>query len=296
VPLFSVIVPTYNRRELQRQALASVWAQTFTDYEVIVVDDGSTDGTWDELQALGSRIRALYQENAGPGAARNLGARHATGDYLAFLDSDDLWFPWTLNIFAELILNHGAPSILAAKLIQFAEIRELATVCEASVKAEAFANYFASYQEGHFAGAGMTVLKRDEFLRNGGFAARFKNAEDHDLIFRLGTAPGFVQITSPVTLGWRRHPYSATTNLRATFEGCLHLVERERAGAYPGGRSLIDNRRRILTRHVRPASLDCLRHGLRAEAWRLYLATFAWHVETGRWKYLLGFPIRALLC
>ena len=51
-PLFSVIIPTYNRRELLRQALASVWAQTFTDYEVIVVDDGSTDGTWEELQAL----------------------------------------------------------------------------------------------------------------------------------------------------------------------------------------------------------------------------------------------------
>ena len=60
-------------------------AQTYTDYEVIVVDDGSKDGTWDDLIALGSRVRALRQENAGPGAARNLGVQHAAGEYLAFL-------------------------------------------------------------------------------------------------------------------------------------------------------------------------------------------------------------------
>ena len=296
MPLFSVVIPTYNRLELQQQTLASVWAQTFTDYELIVVDDGSTDGTWEELQALGSGVRALHQKNAGPGAARNLGARHATGDYLAFLDSDDLWFPWTLKAFAEVIHSHTAPSILSTKLMEFAEVSELASVRETPVKVEAFTDYFAANKAGYFVGAGMAVLKRDGFVRSGGFTTRRHNAEDHDLILRLGTAAGFVQITSPVMLGWRRHLGSATTNVRCTLEGCLHLLKQELAGSYPGGRSRSGDRRRILTRHLRPASLDCVRHGLRAEAWQLYRAMFPWHLRQGRWKYLVGFPIRALLC
>src|SRR5262245_53825606 len=95
-PQFSVIIPTHNRLCLLQRALGSVRNQTFRDYEVIVVDDGSSDGTWNYLGSLVPFIKALRQENRGPGPARNLGATHATGSYLAFLDSDDLWFPWTL--------------------------------------------------------------------------------------------------------------------------------------------------------------------------------------------------------
>src|SRR5262245_25804300 len=295
MPLFSVIIPTCDRHALLKQALGSVWAQTFTDYEVIVVDDGSTDGTWEELQTLGSRVRSLHQQNAGPGAARNLGAQHATGDYLAFLDSDDLWFPWTLNLFAKLISLHEEPSILSTKAMQFTSVSELSNICETPLEAEAFTDYFASYRLGYFVGAGMAVLKRKEFLQIGGFTDRRINGEDHDLILRLGTEDGFIQITSPVALGCRQHPGSATTKVRDTFEGCLHLVAQERAGVYPGGQSRAGERRQILSRHLRPASLDCLRHGLRAESWRLYHATFPWHVQFGRWKYLIGFPLKVLI-
>src|SRR4051794_5139151 len=106
---FSVIIPTYNRLQLLKEALDSVWRQTFTDYEVIVVDDGSTDGTRDYLESLGDKLRFFVQPRRGPGAARNLAAQHANGEYLAFLDSDDLWFPWTLATFAEVISRHRFP-------------------------------------------------------------------------------------------------------------------------------------------------------------------------------------------
>ena len=99
-PRFSVVIPTHNRLDFLKQALSSVWTQTFTDYEVVVVDDGSTDGTRDWLAAQGKRIRAIRQPNRGPGAARNFGAREAQGNYVALLDSDDLWFPWTLDVFS----------------------------------------------------------------------------------------------------------------------------------------------------------------------------------------------------
>ncbi|HYE37152.1 glycosyltransferase family A protein [Methylocaldum sp.] len=90
-PLVSVVIPAYNAMAFLRQTLDSVLAQTYDNLEVIVVDDGSTDGTSDLLHGYGERITVLRQANAGQAAARNYGARVARGDMLAFLDSDDLW-------------------------------------------------------------------------------------------------------------------------------------------------------------------------------------------------------------
>src|SRR3546814_65596 len=108
---FSVVIPTYNRKKFIGTTLKSILAQQCTDYEIIVVDDGSTDGTRESLASYGSSVRILEQPNYGPGAARNLGLGEARGDYVAFLDSDDIWFPWTLETFATLITKHDSPSI-----------------------------------------------------------------------------------------------------------------------------------------------------------------------------------------
>ena len=93
----SVIIPTYNRAEHVTKAIDSVLAQTYTDYEIIVVDDGSTDNTKELLLPYMDRIRYIYQENAGVSAARNNGIRAASGRWIAFLDSDDIWFPDKLS-------------------------------------------------------------------------------------------------------------------------------------------------------------------------------------------------------
>lgn len=90
-PLISVIIPAWNRAIYLGEALESVFAQTFTDYEVIVVDDGSTDGTRGMLEPYIARIRYLHQDHKGVPTARNLGVEQARGKYIAFLDSDDLW-------------------------------------------------------------------------------------------------------------------------------------------------------------------------------------------------------------
>lgn len=93
-PKVSVVIPTYNRREAVLRAVASVAAQTYEDFEIIVVDDGSADGTDHALQSLGEpRLRVIRQENAGVALARNAGIDAASGAYIAFLDSDDTWFP-----------------------------------------------------------------------------------------------------------------------------------------------------------------------------------------------------------
>ena len=92
MPKVSVIIPTYNRLPMLKEAVESVLAQDFKDFELIVVDDGSTDGTADEITHYGGRVKLLrHQENRGVSAARNSGILHARGKHIGFLDSDDLW-------------------------------------------------------------------------------------------------------------------------------------------------------------------------------------------------------------
>src|SRR5436853_1669432 len=96
--LVSVIVPTYNRRETIQAAIASVQRQTFTDWELIVVDDGSTDDTAALIEGSDPRLVLIRQKNQGVNAARNNGMLSARGQYIAFLDSDDEWLPHHLEL------------------------------------------------------------------------------------------------------------------------------------------------------------------------------------------------------
>jgi glycosyltransferase involved in cell wall biosynthesis len=91
MPKFSVIIPTFNRENFVTKAIGSVLAQSINDYEIIVIDDGSTDNTYKALEPYLKRIQYVYQENKGVSAARNAGIKLAKGEWIAFLDSDDEW-------------------------------------------------------------------------------------------------------------------------------------------------------------------------------------------------------------
>src|SRR5438552_14845568 len=107
MPSTSVIIPTFNRRDMLVKALDSVAAQTYRDFEIIVVDDGSTDGT-DQLFARGrfENLTYLRQSNRGPSAARNAAASMATSEYLAFLDDDDEFLPTKLELQIRALEQH----------------------------------------------------------------------------------------------------------------------------------------------------------------------------------------------
>ena len=96
-PLISCIVPVFNGERYLREALGSIFAQTYRPLEIIVADDGSADGTADIVAAFGDRVHYLRQSNQRPAAARNLGIRAASGEFIAFLDADDLWHPEKLT-------------------------------------------------------------------------------------------------------------------------------------------------------------------------------------------------------
>src|SRR5262245_57369323 len=287
---FSVVIPTYNRVHLLARTLETVWQQRFTDLEVVVVDDGSNDGTQEYLRSLRNKVRMISRTNGGPGAARNAGVREARGDYIAFLDSDDLWFPWTLDTFARAIRDHRQPCILGGRYLDFTDEAKLSTIREEPHRTLWFSDYLASSHHSFSVGSGTCVLRR-EALTVTCFLEDRLNAEDHDLILQMGIFPGFVQILSPVTLAWRRHAASETSDFTRGFSGALRLVTREKFGAYPGGRKRSRERHRILARHIRPTVLACIRKGQLKQAWQLYRTTLGWNIALGHWKYMLAFPI-----
>lgn len=105
-PRVSIVIPTHNRSGIVRRAIDSVLAQTFTDLEILVVDDGSTDDTRAALAGYPERVRYIHQENGGPASARNHGMRLARGQYIGFLDSDDAFLPRNVEAHLQVFDRH----------------------------------------------------------------------------------------------------------------------------------------------------------------------------------------------
>lgn len=120
LPLISVIIPTWNRADYLREAIASVFAQDYPRVELIVVNDGSTDHTQAMLASYGPQLTVLHQENRGIGAARNAGVARAHGGFFAFLDDDDLWIPDKLSHQMRRLVEEPATDVVYGHMQQFA--------------------------------------------------------------------------------------------------------------------------------------------------------------------------------
>ncbi len=117
-PAISIILPAYNRRHVIRRAIDSVIAQSFQDWELVVVDDGSTDGTTEVIDRSDPRIRLVQQSNRGAAAARNHGIAKARGQFIAFLDSDDEWLPHFLKLTHDHLSQNRTDAFVATEFIE----------------------------------------------------------------------------------------------------------------------------------------------------------------------------------
>lgn len=120
-PEVSVVIPAYNAEKYLAETIRSVLDQTYNSYEVIVVDDGSSDGTLEVARSFEPRIKALAKSNGGPASARNLAIRNSRGAYIAFLDSDDLWTPDKLDRQVALLENNPAVGLTYSEALMFTE-------------------------------------------------------------------------------------------------------------------------------------------------------------------------------
>ncbi len=294
MPQFSIIVPTRDRLQLLQHTLNSIEAQTFLDYELIVIDDGSTDGSAEFLASYGKVSRVLTLTGEGASTARNAGIHWATGNYVVFLDSDDLWFPWTLDVLNAVIVGFDDPSLVINRIHFFRYANTLESVQQEPLATSDFSDYYASVRDAFYVSASMLTVKRSLLKASSGFDSRLVCAEDHDLVLRLGLETKCVWVDAPVTVAYRLHDGNMSAALPDRFTGVESLVDREIAGVYPGGESRRFDRQKIIYSHVRPVLLDSLEQGEFRQAISLYLRTLPWGLRLGRYKYLIGFWFRFL--
>ncbi|MCE9625615.1 MAG: glycosyltransferase family 2 protein [Deltaproteobacteria bacterium] len=197
-PSVSVIIPTYNRADFLQEALDSVQAQTLAPLEVIVVDDGSTDGTLDALMASElPHLHILSQERRGPAAARNLALDAVRGDYVAFLDSDDLWLPEKLRVQADFM--EANPEI---RFCQTEElwIRRGVRVNPMKKHAKPSGWIFAACLPFCVVSPSAVMMERKFLLELGGFDPAFPVCEDYELWLRASLKSPFRTLDQALTV------------------------------------------------------------------------------------------------
>lgn len=223
MPLVSVVIPVYNGERFLKESLESVFAQTCHDYEVVCVDDGSTDGSCSLLEQYGARVRVIQQENAGQSAARNAGVRQATGAFVAFLDQDDLWYPSKL---AQQVAVLNAEADVALVHCNYDRIDGDGRVLVAGAALAERASDLAS-PLGRLIGEVLVfpsamMVRRDVFQRVGGFDPELRGFEDFDLIARLKQQGRFVLLNES-GMAYRLHAEGFT---RAGGMGIIRSRER----------------------------------------------------------------------
>lgn len=184
MPLVSVIIPTRDRRDFLGEAVASVLAQRHVELELIVVDDGSRDGTAEDIAQLGSRVRYVYQEARGVSAARNAGARLATGVWIAFLDSDDLWLPEKLE--RQLAFHRAHPGVDASQTDEI-WVRRGVRVNRCRHHEKPSGDIFLPSLWRCLVSPSAVMMKREVYREIGGFDESLPVCEDYDLWLRLGS-------------------------------------------------------------------------------------------------------------
>lgn len=189
MPRFSVVISVFNKEKYIADTLKSVLAQTFTDFEVVILNDGSTDKSEAEiLKFTDSRIRYFSKENSGASAARNFTIQQAEAEYIALMDADDYWYPFYLEEQNRLLNEFSNESVFAtATEIKrnrktFKNTYSIQTIGQDAV----LVDYFESSQLDSVLLSISTVLKKEVFTNVGWYDPKIKSGEDTDLYVRIG--------------------------------------------------------------------------------------------------------------
>jgi len=219
-PTVSVIIPAYNSERYVADAIKSVLAQSYRPTEVIVVDDGSSDGTARVVQGFGNSVRYLHQDNRGEPAARNLGLRHAHGEYVAFLDADDLWLPDKLELQMEYFASHPNCAVIYTDMGTFDDTG----VVDPSVKVRFNITFpsgmiFAPLFRETLFGSGSVVFRKICLDQVGYFDEEFLIGCDYEMWLRMSRQFEFGVVDRPLLM-YRQHPNMSTRGLgRALWNG-----------------------------------------------------------------------------
>jgi glycosyltransferase involved in cell wall biosynthesis len=270
-PRFSVIITCHNQAGFIRDAVNSALAQSYKALEVIVVDDASSDASVDILREFGNSVRLVCApKNIGANPARNLGASLAGGDYLVFLDGDDLLSRWALSAYNTVIATTQAPIVLSR--LFFFEGTQLPDIGETPSDIT-YVQYENLIQKDrmHRASASATVVNRTTFHEVGGWTEGLFHLDDLDIMMKLGVSGRCVQILSPATTCYRVHSGNTVHQVPMFIPAMLALIKKEKAGEYPGGAHFRFERYAFLGGPVFFWIKKCLRARLYASASSLFM-------------------------
>ena len=181
--MISVVIPLYNKEKSIEQSLKCVLSQEYDDFEVVIVEDGSTDGSVGVVEAINDpRIRLIKQENGGPSMARNTGVKNAKGEWILFLDADDEMLPEALEFFSEKIQkNADADMFLGEVIVNNGKTEHLAVEYKEGV----VSNPFKSHVFGRLYQCSGTTVYRKSIVEENPFDERVRRYEDLQRIFKL---------------------------------------------------------------------------------------------------------------
>ena len=199
MPTVSVVIPLYNAEDVIQDTLKSVLAQTWKDFEIIVVDDGSTDGSGSVVKAFGPWLRYIRQDNAGVAKARNRGILESKGTYIALLDHDDLWHPTKLEKQVAILERSPAVGMVITDVAHLDQAgRATGLVGSGYNPSENFARLFV---RGYVPTPSAALIRKAVFDSVGGFDERFDSAglDDYELWTRIGAHCEIANISEPLT-------------------------------------------------------------------------------------------------
>jgi glycosyltransferase involved in cell wall biosynthesis len=232
------VVACYNQRHFVQAAVESAISQPHPSKEVIVVDDASSDGTPEVLDEFGDSIRLVkFAKNQGALATRNHGSSLATGEYLVFLDGDDILMPWTLQVYERLIAALS-PKIILGQRLYFYQGEVPRAAAEDFPRKIDFVDYPCWFQKDRMVafGASNTAVHRKTFWDAGGWSPGIFHLDVTDLLLKLGLAGRTLVILAPPTVWYRKHSTNITHSVAGMLRCAKVLLQKERAGEYPGGR------------------------------------------------------------
>jgi len=223
-PLISVVIPAYNAAHYISEAIESVLQQTISDYEIVVVDDGSTDYTREIIDRYGQSVHYYSQENKGPAAARNFGIRSAKGKYIAFLDADDWWLENKLELELNAIQSFPDAAFICSDWFNGIHGNEerRSTLIGYEVWNHEHATFEHMLRE-NFVNTSTILVTKENIIAAGLFNKNYRGAEDRHLWLRLLLERNAMVIKD--VLAFRRYHPQNTSNTRAYMESQLEMTQ-----------------------------------------------------------------------
>lgn len=245
---FSIIITCFNQSPFIRETVQSALSQTYPAKQVIVVDDASTDASAQLLREYGdSIILETRHENGGPSAARNLGASMAQGDYLVFLDGDDVLLPWALELYARLVavkepalilgtlLYFWGPTVPGSSLYFRSKTPELNYDAVPSEIAIVDYDCLMNKDRSVRASASLIVVERHAFEKVNGWTDTIFPADDYDLMLKLGYSGRTIQIDRPATVCYRVHTGNTMRQVPRCASMLCRVIKKAQSGVYAAG-------------------------------------------------------------